>query len=206
MTAPLSPEAEDALTRLAVAIRGSPHNLVSRRSRDELESRHLPECVAFARVLPTVGPVLDLGSGGGLPGLVIAIVRPDLEVHLLEATGKKVTFLRGTARALGLAVRVHHGRAEDLATPPRREAYPVVTARAVAPLDRLAGWAAPYLAPGGRLFAIKGEGWRDEVHAAGAALTGLGLTVLGDPDRDPQLGPSRDEPHRPRVVMIGRST
>ena len=192
------------LELLADAIRTSPHNLVSRRARDELTTRHLPECQSFARMLPGDARVLDLGSGGGLPGLVVAIVRPDLQVHLLEATAKKVTFLRETAALLDVEVQVHHGRAEDLARGPLRHAFDAVTARAVAPLERLVAWAEPYLGPDGVLLAIKGARWADEVVAAEAALHRHGLEVLGDPERDPQLGPTAADPHRPQVVMLAR--
>lgn len=192
------------LDGLVTAIATSPHNLVSARARGELGSRHIPECEAFAGLLSGPGPVLDLGAGGGLPGLVIAILRPDLEVHLLEATAKKAAFLEETATTLGLSVQVHHGRAEAMARGPLRAAFDIVTARALAPLERLVGWAAPYLAPGGRLYAIKGERWATEVEAAGGALRRSGLEVMSDPDQDPQLGPDGADPHRPRVVMLAR--
>lgn len=203
---PRDPTAAEArsLQLLAQAIETSPHNLVSRRARAELSSRHLPECWSFAGLLPERSPVLDLGSGGGLPGLVIAIARPDLRVHLLESTAKKVVFLRETAAALGVHIRVHHGRAEELARGSLRRAFPTITARAVAPLERLVVWAEPYLGPDGSLLAIKGERWSQEVVAAEPALDRLGLEIAADPERDPQLGPTAADPHRPRVVMIGR--
>jgi 16S rRNA (guanine527-N7)-methyltransferase len=195
---------DDRLVRLAEAIASSPHNLVSKRAKTELRTRHLPECARFATMLPEVGPLLDVGSGGGLPGLVIAILRPDLEVHLLESTGKKARFLRETAANLGLTVVVHEGRAEELATSSLAASFAVITARAVAPLERLIVWTEPYLAPHGALYAIKGERWADEVREAKPGLEALGLTVRADPDRDPQLAPSASDPHRPRVVIIAR--
>lgn len=200
------PNADEArsLELLARAIETSPHNLVSRRARAELTTRHLPECWSFACLLPERSPVLDLGSGGGLPGLVIAIARPDLQVHLLEATAKKVAFLRETAAALDLEVQVHHGRAEELTRGALRRAFPTVTARAVAPLARLVAWAEPYLGPDGALLAIKGARWSQEVAAAAPALDRLALQVMADPEHDPPFGPTDGDPHRPRVVMIGR--
>jgi 16S rRNA (guanine527-N7)-methyltransferase len=196
--------AEERLALLAQAIGSSPHNLVSKRAKAELATRHVPECVRFASLLPTQGPLLDIGSGGGLPGLVIAIVRPDLEVHLLEATGKKVAFLRETASALGVDVTVHQGRAEELTTTPLAGRFPIVTARAVAPLERLVGWSAPYLAPAGALYAVKGERWAEEVASAASRLADLRLTVQADPATDPQLAPDPADPLRPRVVIIAR--
>lgn len=194
----------EPLRRLALAIATSPHNLVSARAREELESRHIPECQSFAGMLREPGPVLDLGSGGGLPGLVIAIMRPELDVHLLESTEKKADFLEQTAAALNLTVQVHHGRAEELARGPLRRAFGIVTARAVAPLERLVGWAAPYLAPDGRLYAIKGQRWAQEIEAAGSVLRRSRCEVVADPATDPQMGPDAVDPHRPRVVMIAR--
>lgn len=196
--------AEDRLRVLAQAIAASPHNLVSRTARAELTTRHIPECRAFARQLPTDGPLLDLGSGGGLPGLVIAIVRPDLEVHLLEATGKKAAFLEETAARLRLPVTVHRGRAEELARGELLRRFRIVTARAVAPLQRLVPWAAPYLHRDGHLFAIKGERWRQEIEDAEPVLARFDLAVVGDPSTHPQLGEDPADPLRPRVVMIGR--
>ncbi len=195
----------DRLARLGEAIRTSPHNLVSKRAREELATRHIPECVAFARGLPESSPVLDLGSGGGLPGLVIAVVRPDLQVHLLEATAKKAAFLRSTAVDLALEVTVHHGRAEALADGALRRRFPVVTARAVAPLQRLVVWAEPFLADEGQLHAIKGERWRDEVADAGSELDRLGLAVKQRPPDDPPGDPSEPFPSAPRVVTISRA-
>lgn len=196
---------EDApLKMLAEAITASPHNLVSRRAKEELATRHIPECVSFARMLPERGPLLDVGSGGGLPGLVIAVLRPGLEVHLLESIGKKARFLEETATALGVSVVVHQGRAEDLAARGLAARFPIVTARAVAPLERLVTWTAPYLTVDGALYAIKGERWADEVRDAQPRLAGLGLTVRCDPSVDPQLAPNPSDPHMPRVVIIAR--
>jgi 16S rRNA (guanine527-N7)-methyltransferase len=189
----------DALLELyAARVEASPHNLLSRRGLAELRSRHLLECVAFARVLPS-GPmrVLDLGSGGGLPGIVIAIVRPDLEVHLLDSTRKKAAFLAETARALRLPVRVHTGRAETLDA---RGEYDVVTARAVAPLERLIGWAVPLLAPGGMLYAIKGAQWVSELEAAADIIARTGVQVLSTPaDQEPR------DATTPGVIVIRRA-
>jgi 16S rRNA (guanine527-N7)-methyltransferase len=189
------------LERFAELLRESPHNLLSSQGLHELEARHLPESVAFAHSLPASGPLLDVGSGGGLPGIVIAIERPDLVVHLLDATGKKATFLRDAAEALELDVTVHHGRAEDLGAGPLARGFGVVTARALAPLDRLIQWCAPFVRSGGSLHAIKGERWREELADAEHTLTRLGLRVASTPD-----DAHRDEdPHQPRVLVIVRN-
>lgn len=181
------------------AVRASPHNLLSPRALDELSTRHVPECLALAHRLPD-GPaeVLDVGSGGGFPGLVVAIVRPDLHVTLLEATSKKAQFLVETAEGLGLDVEVLNGRAEDLVAPLRGR-YDLVTARAVAPLPRLLAWTLPFLRPGGTLYAVKGERWAEELEEAGPELERLGGRVLAVPEEHG----GADDPRDPRVVIIG---
>lgn len=197
----------ERLARFAALVRASEHNLVSRRARDELESRHVPECVRLAEVLPQGSQrVLDIGSGGGFPGMVIAIVRPELEVHLLDATAKKTDFLASAAAALGVEVGVHTGRAEDLARDDGLAgAFDVVTARAVAPLDRLVRWAVPFLRPGGLLYAVKGERWSEELEAARDAIAKQGASVVATPD-DVHNPDDDSEGLLPRVVMLGRVT
>lgn len=123
-------------------------------------SRHVLNCAALA---PLIGPgsrVCDVGSGAGLPGIPLALARPDLRVTLLEPLQRRAEFLTMTvdALALGPRVTVVRGRAEEHAG-----RYDVVTARAVAPLVRLVGWCAPLLAPGGTLLALKGESAEQEV-------------------------------------------
>lgn len=180
------PGVDDILRRYAALLRGSPHNLLSPRGLDELEARHFPESLAFGAGLPAGPRLLDVGSGGGLPGIVIAASRPDLEVHLLDATRKKTDFLSEAASTLGLTVVVHHGRAEELARGPLAGAFDLVTARAVAPLERLAPWTAPFLRVGGQLHAIKGERWSEELSAAGAELRRQGMVVRSTPTCEPQ--------------------
>jgi 16S rRNA (guanine527-N7)-methyltransferase len=161
----------------------SPHNLVSRAARDELWERHIPECVGVARLLPAgAGRLLDVGSGGGFPGMVLAIMRADLEVHLLDATRKKTDFLREAAATLGVSVTVHTGRAEELQQGPLGASFDIVTARAVAPLERLLGWTIPFLRPGGVLYAIKGARWAEELEAAGPELRRIGAGLVATPD------------------------
>lgn len=210
---PPSAQQRDVLERFAAAVASSPHNLVSRRDRTELVTRHVPESEAIARLLPP-GParVLDIGTGGGFPGFVIAVTRPDLEVHLLDSTSKKTRFLAETARELAIEVTVHTGRAEDLGRGDLAGGFDVVTARAVAPLDRLVGLAAPFLRSGGTLYAIKGERWRDELDAARSVIARAGLVVVATPDDppdvprvDPQLGGEPGPVSIPRVVMLSRN-
>jgi len=189
------------LERFAELLRSSPHNLLSARGLSELELRHFPEGIAFARVLPPVGRVLDVGSGGGLPGIVVAIMRPELEVHLLEATKKKADFLSDAVARLEISVTVHHGRAEELASSDLAGSFDAVTARAVAPLERLIPWCAPYLRPGGRLFAIKGERWAEELAAAEPGLRASRMGVHETP-ATAELPMAIDSP---RVVVLERA-
>ena len=199
----LSTDQDRLLRAFAEEVRRSPHNLVSRRARDELETRHVPEAVELARLLPAGSHrLLDVGSGGGFPGLVIAIVRPDLEVHLLDATRKKAGFLEETAALLGLEVTVHHGRAEELAAGPLAGTFDLVTARAVAPLRDLLDITLPFLAPDGVLYAVKGERWAEEIAAAEPRLARVGAAILATPDD--QLAADAAQT-RPRVIVIGRS-
>jgi 16S rRNA (guanine527-N7)-methyltransferase len=124
-------------------------------------------------VVPEGASVCDVGSGAGLPGLVLALVRPDLQVTLLEPLLRRTTFLSETVAELGLEAQVHveRGRAEDWAD---RGSFGVVTSRAVAPLDRLLEWSMPLVAPNGAMVAMKGDSAAAEVAAARATLSRLG--------------------------------
>ncbi|MEX0952884.1 MAG: 16S rRNA (guanine(527)-N(7))-methyltransferase RsmG [Nitriliruptoraceae bacterium] len=191
---------DDAIARYAKRVERSPHNLLSARGILELRTRHIPEASAFARILPPgPGRVLDVGTGGGLPGVVVAIVRPDLEVHVLEATSKKAAFLTGVSSELEGAFTVHSGRAEELVQRSElRGAFDVVTARAVAPLERLAPLCVGFLRPGGRLYAIKGARWPEELALARGVIAKLGMEVVTTPD---DVDPVAPEPH---VVILQR--
>lgn len=146
---------------------GVTRGLIGPRERDRLWDRHLLNCAGVAPLLPPDARVVDLGSGAGLPGLVIAILRPDVRVSLLEPMQRRVTFLRECVDCLGLSATVIRARAEETWL----EADAVVS-RAVAPLPRLLSLARHLLRPGGAVYAIKGERAAAEVEAARAA--GLG--------------------------------
>lgn len=200
-TEAMADDIEGALERLAVLIESSPHKLVSPRALAELRDRHLAECRAFAELLPRGrARVLDLGSGGGLPGLVVAIIRPELEMHLVEATRKKASFLEDASSDLGLAVQVHWSRAEDLSRGELARSFDIVTARAVAPLARLAELSEPFLVPNGLLYAIKGERWERELDEAHETLHARRLHVVATPAD--QLSQS---PREPSVVVLSRA-
>ncbi len=194
----------DALEALLAAVRSSPHNLMSPRALGELETRHLPESMALARLLPR-GPaeLVDIGTGGGFPGLVIACVREDLDVTLVEATRKKAQFLEETSRRLGIRARVVNGRIEELGHNVLAESFDLATARAVAPLRVLVPWTLPVLRPGGRLFAVKGERWDEEVSDVRQILSRLRARIVSVPAEE--RNETMDVRTSPRVVIIARA-
>jgi len=135
--------------------------------------RHLLNSAVVAELVPEGSSLVDLGSGAGLPGIVLAMLLPDSEVVLLEAALRRAIFLEECVAELGLAnASVVRARAEQMAG---ELAVDVVTARAVAPLDRLAALAVGLLKPGGIVLAVKGAKASAEVHEAKAALDRLGL-------------------------------
>lgn len=151
-----------------LADEGVLRGLIGPREVPRLWSRHVLNCAAVGRLLPHSGVVVDVGSGGGLPGIVLSAMRPELEVVLVETMERRVAWLSEVVSTLGLEqTRVVRGRAEDLSDSVLAD---VVTARAVAPLERLAGWTLPFLRVGGELLAMKGRTATDEVDAARKAL------------------------------------
>lgn len=154
---------------------GVERGLIGPREAPRLWERHLLNCAGLFELLEDGLAVADLGSGAGLPGLVLAIARPDLTVVLIEALLRRSTFLEQAKEQLGLRnVVVRRSRGEELHG---RLEVDVVVARAVAPLDRLAGWALPLLRPGGRLLALKGDRAEDELAVAAPALHKAGATA-----------------------------
>jgi 16S rRNA (guanine527-N7)-methyltransferase len=152
-------------------------NLTRITDPDEIEVRLFADSLSLVPQLPTdATSLLDIGSGGGVPGLALAIVRPDIDVTLLDATAKKVRFLAETAEALGLdRVTALHGRAEELARDRQhRERYGAVTARAVARLVTLVELALPFVTVGGCAILPKGSAAADELSEARYAIGVLG--------------------------------
>ena len=126
--------------------------------------------------LPVGARLLDVGSGGGVPGIPLAIARPDLAVTLVEATQKKAAFLEAVVASLGLSnVRVHARRAEELSRGELRRTFDVVTARAVARLAKLIPLTAPFLRPGALLLLVKGQRADEELLEATSVLRARGL-------------------------------
>lgn len=168
--------------RLAEAVRygelladaGVRRGLIGPREVPRLWERHLLNCAVLSEAVPEGVTVCDVGSGAGLPGIPLALVRPDLRITLLEPLLRRTNFLQEVVELLGLDhVTVVRGRAEEVLG--TLAPVQVVTARAVAPLDRLAGWGVPLLRPYGEMLALKGDTAEEELRGARAALQKLGV-------------------------------
>jgi 16S rRNA (guanine527-N7)-methyltransferase len=168
-----------------LATEGTVRGLIGPREVSRLWDRHLLNSAAIAPLVPSGARVVDVGSGAGLPGIPLALARPDLTVTLLEPLARRVAFLTECVDRLGLErVTVVRGRAEE--GPVRRElgGADVATARAVAPLDKLAGWCLPLLRPGGLLLAMKGSTAAEELAATGP-LPGAADAVVTEAGNPP---------------------
>jgi len=151
---------------------GVSHGLIGPREVPRLWERHVLNCAVIHSAIPVGARVIDVGSGAGLPGLALAIARPDLDLHLIEPMLRRTNWLSLAVTELGLTnITVHRGRAEQFWGV---LSAPIVTARAVARLSELATWCLPLLLPGGSLLAIKGSSVIEEVEADRAALRRLG--------------------------------
>lgn len=177
-----------------LATRGIEWGLMGPRETPRLWERHLFNCAAMMGLLPHGCTVADVGSGAGLPGLVLAIGRPDIRVSLIEPLQRRVNFLDLAVAELDLAERVEvlHGRAEDFDP---GVGFDVVTSRAVGALTKLVGWCLPLVREGGtngggEILALKGAGADAEVAKAAkelrkARLTADVLSVRADPRTEP---------------------
>lgn len=175
----MDPGAERKLRRLAELVARSPHNLVSRGDRADVYGIHIAECVGYAEALDLAAGQrwVDVGTGGGFPGLVLAVLRPDTQWTLVDSVGKKSDAVRSFAQELSLDnVLVINGRAEDLARAPAlREQCDGAISRAVAGLPTLVEVLAGFVKPRGLVVAAKGPRWVEELEDAREALRVLGL-------------------------------
>ncbi|KPH99652.1 16S rRNA (guanine(527)-N(7))-methyltransferase RsmG [Streptomyces mirabilis] len=152
---------------------GVQRGLIGPREVPRLWERHLLNCAVLSEVVPEGVTVCDVGSGAGLPGIPLALVREDIKITLLEPLLRRTNFLTEVVELLGLDhVTVVRGRAEEVMG--KLPAVHVVTARAVAPLDRLAAWGIPLLRPYGEMLALKGDTAEEELKSAATALSKLG--------------------------------
>ena len=171
-----------------LATDGVVRGLIGPREAPRLWERHLVNCALLGDLVPEGATLCDIGSGAGLPGLVLAIARPDLRITLVEPLLRRTTFLEEAVEKLGLShVEVVRGRADSLHG---QRTFAVVTSRAVAPLDRLLGWSMPLVEPTGGLVAMKGSSIRDEIEAAAPVLREWGcgepgVHILGEGIVDP---------------------
>lgn len=153
---------------------GVTRGVIGPREAGRLWERHMLNSAVLGELAPDGTRVLDVGSGAGLPGIPLALARPDLAVTLLEPMERRVAWLEEVVAELELPVRVHRGRVEDAVVRSVLGEWDVVTARAVAPLGRLASWCLPLVLPGGRLLAIKGESAGEEVTRDADAVRSAG--------------------------------
>ena len=177
--------AQQSLTRYAelLSTAGVERGLIGPREVPRLWDRHLLNCAVAVPLVPEGASVIDVGSGAGLPGIVWGIVRPDITVTCLEPLQRRATFLEEAVAELDLIGRVQvvRARAEDIVRgrgPVTSLRARVVTARAVAPLERLAGWTVPLVQPGGELLALKGRSAGEEVEASRNVLERLGIVSV----------------------------
>jgi 16S rRNA (guanine527-N7)-methyltransferase len=157
-----------------LATTGVEWGLVGPREASRVWDRHVLNCAVVADLVPPAARVLDIGSGAGLPGIPLALARPDLRVVLVEPLARRVEWLRTVLADLELPIEVERGRAEDAPVRRRWEGADVVTSRAVAPLHRLAAWCLPLVRPGGMMLAVKGMSAPAEVERDAQAVAASG--------------------------------
>ncbi|WP_084515314.1 16S rRNA (guanine(527)-N(7))-methyltransferase RsmG [Nocardia acidivorans] len=170
---------------------GVERGLIGPREVPRLWDRHILNCAVIGELIPQGATVVDIGSGAGLPGIPLAIARPDLRITLVEPLLRRTVFLAEFIEAAGLEVTVVRGRAEQSGVKKEAGGADVVTSRAVAPLAKLAGWSMPLVRDHGRMLALKGisaleelERDRAELAKAGAGHTEVlecGVGVLETP-------------------------
>ncbi|AKK04359.1 16S rRNA (guanine(527)-N(7))-methyltransferase RsmG [Corynebacterium epidermidicanis] len=176
----------------SLATDGSVRGFIGPREVPRLWERHILNCAVLSEAIPADARVADIGSGAGLPGIPLAIARPDLSITLIEPLLKRSVYLGEVKEQLGLSnVTVIRGRAEEKAVRDEVAPVDVVTSRAVAPLGRLAGWSLPLVKKGGKMIALKGSSVAEElerdqreIKKAGGGLAEIrvvGTEHLADP-------------------------
>jgi 16S rRNA (guanine527-N7)-methyltransferase len=170
----------DAAQRYAAILAGAgvERGLLGPREVDRIWDRHILNCAVVGELLEAGERIADIGSGAGLPGIPLALARPDVHVALIEPLLRRSDFLREAIEDLGIECEVVRGRAEDRSVREEVGAADVVVSRAVASLDKLTKWSAPLLRSGGRMLAIKGERADDEVREHRKSMAALGVSEV----------------------------
>jgi 16S rRNA (guanine527-N7)-methyltransferase len=196
----LTPAERDRLALLVELVCSTPVGVTAIRDPAEAAARHVLDALAALPAIDAApaGPLADVGSGGGLPGLVLAVVRPGRELHLIEATVRKAAFIAQAAAEIGVAVSVHAERSEDVARGELRDACACVVARALAPPPVAVELCLPLCRPAGRLVLWSREPAGADLAAAAAALEGqvlvpecAGVLVVGKLGATPERFPRR---------------
>jgi 16S rRNA (guanine527-N7)-methyltransferase len=176
---------------------GVERGLLGPREVERLWDRHILNCAVVGELLQPGERVADIGSGAGLPGIPLALARPDVHVILIEPLLRRSEFLRETIEEIGIDCDVVRGRAEDRSVREEVGTTDVVVSRAVASLDKLTKWSSPLLRVGGRMLAIKGERADDEVQQHRRAMAALGVSEV----KVERCGGQYVEP--PATVVVG---
>jgi 16S rRNA (guanine527-N7)-methyltransferase len=177
---------------------GVERGLIGPREIDRLWDRHLLNSVAVAELLDRGEQVADIGSGAGLPGIPLALARPDLHITLIEPLLRRSDFLREVTAELDIDVTVIRGRAEDAVVQTEAGAMDAVVSRAVASLDKLTKWSVPLLKPAGRMAALKGDRAEEEIRVHRRVMKSLGVVDV----RVMKCGENYLEP--PATVVVAR--
>ena len=176
---------------------GVERGLLGPREVERLWDRHILNCAVVGELLQPGERVADIGSGAGLPGIPLALARPDVLVVLIEPLLRRSEFLREAIEESGIDCDVVRGRAEDRSVREEVGTTDVVVSRAVASLDKLTKWSTPLLRAGGRMLAIKGERADDEVQQHRHAMAALGVSEV----KVERCGGQYVEP--PATVVVG---
>ncbi len=160
-------------------------NLTRITEPEAIAIKHFADALTVLRAfpdLPEIASLIDVGTGAGFPGLVLKIARPGIRLTLLDSLAKRLTFLSETISLLGITgTKTVHARAEDAARlPVHRDAYDLVTARAVAALPKLLAWCGPLVKVGGRFVAMKGTNIAEEIEDSKNIVASLGLRFVTD--------------------------
>lgn len=141
-----------------LATRAIEWGLIGPKEGDRIWERHIANCIPITKLIPQGVSLIDIGSGAGLPGIVIALARPDLKVTLLEPLSRRFDFLNGVATELGLDITIHRGKAEA-----EKGSFDILTGRAVAPLSKFVEITWHLVGAGGAILAMKGAAAEDEI-------------------------------------------